>query len=151
MKKLFICFIAAFISSNFLFQTKSESKTKQFSPCAVILEPTKGMSKNVRGVALIYNIERKFNDKRTSLSVNVLHMPEPSQFGDYDGYEVLASIPNEISWTFPLTKYKKNNWVGKWDEISQTMKPTRIKVRAYNSNTNKFGSVVLEKNVTCSR
>ena len=35
---------------------------------------------NVKGVALIYYIERKFSDKRTSLSIHALHMPIPSRF-----------------------------------------------------------------------
>jgi hypothetical protein len=128
----------------------AESESENLPPCAEILNPTTGVPENARGVALIYQIERKFNDKRTSLSVHALHMPEPSRFGDYDSYEVLAYIPNEISWTFPLTKYVENNWVGKLDEISATMRPTRITIRAINSNTNKFGPVVLEKNISCS-
>ncbi|MFU2018452.1 hypothetical protein ACM6Q7_26010 [Peribacillus butanolivorans] len=129
--------------------THSESEFKQLSPCTEILEPTEGVSENAKGVALIYNIEREFNDKRTSLSIHALHMPEPSKFGNYESYEVLAYIPNEISWTFPLTQYAENNWAGKWDEISATMRPTRIKVRAINTKSNQFGPVVLEKSVSC--
>lgn len=78
-------------------------------------------------------------------------MPKPSRLGKYDSYEVLAFIPNEISWTFPLTRYAENNWVGIWDEISPTMRTTRMKVRTINSNMNEIGPVVLEGNVSCSK
>ncbi len=146
MRKIFLpVFIVLAIFPSI---THSESKFEQFPPCTEILEPTEGVSENTKGVALIYNIEREFNDKRTSLSVHALHLPEPSRFGNYDSYEVLAYIPREISWTFPLTQYE-NNWVGKWDEISETMRPTQIKVRAINEKTNRFGPIVLEKTVTC--
>ena len=129
-------------------QTHSENKVEEFPPCLAILEPTKNIPKNARGVALIYNIERKFNDERTSLSVHALHLPKPSSFGDYDGYEVLAYIPKEISWIFslsPLTKYGETTWTGNLDEVSPVMRPTRIKVRAVNTTTKKTGPIVLEK------
>jgi len=38
---------------------------------------------------------------------------------------------------------------GKWDEISPTMRPTRIKVRPINSSTKKIGPVVLKRIVSC--
>ena len=129
-------------------QTHSENKVEEFPPCLAILEPTKNIPKNARGVALIYNIERKFNDERTSLSVHALHLPKPSSFGDYDSYEVLAYIPKEISWIFslsPLTKYGETTWTGNLDEVSPVMRPTRIKVRAVNTTTKKTGPIVLEK------
>lgn len=129
-------------------QTHSENKVEEFPPCSAILEPTKNIPKNARGVALIYNIERKFNDERTSLSVHALHLPKPSSFGDYDGYEVVAYIPKEISWIFslsPLTKYGETTWTGNLDEVSPVMRPTRIKVRAVNTTTNITGPIVLEK------
>ena len=129
-------------------QTHSENKVEEFPPCLAILEPTKNIPKNARGVALIYNIERKFNDERTSLSVHALHLPKPSSFGDYDGYEVLAYIPKEISWIFslsPLTKYGETTWAGNLDEVSPVMRPTRIKVRAVNTTTKETGPIVLEK------
>ena len=129
-------------------QTHSENKVEEFPPCLAILEPTKNIPKNARGVALIYNIERKFNDERTSLSVHALHLPKPSSFGNYDGYEVLAYIPKEISWIFslsPLTKYGETTWTGNLDEVSPVMRPTRIKVRAVNTTTKKTGPIVLEK------
>ena len=125
--------------------------SEQLLACTVILEPKMDINGNAKGVALIYNIERKFSDKRTSLSIHALHMPKPSSFGNYDSYEVLAFIPNEISWVFPLTRYTENNWAGIWDEISPTMRPTQIKVRPINSQTNIFGPVVLEGNVSCSK
>ncbi|WP_332634795.1 hypothetical protein [Halalkalibacter flavus] len=131
--------------------TYAESEFKPSPPCTVILEPTEGIPENAKGVALLYNIEREFNDKRTSLSLHALHMPNPSKFGDYDSYEVLAYIPDEISWTFKLNNYLENNWSGNLDEISPTMRPTRIKVRTIKSNTNKSGPIVLERNVSCSK
>jgi hypothetical protein len=147
MKKIFhsIIIALAIFPSTIL----ADSELENLPSCSEILNPTAGVPENARGVALIYNIERKFNDKRTSLSVHALYIPEPSRFGDFDSYEVLASIPNEVSWIFPLTKYAENNWAGKLDEISALMRPTRIKVRPINSKTHKFGPVVLVKNVSC--
>lgn len=102
---------------------------------------------------LIYNIEREFNDERTSLSVHALHLPKPTSFGDYDGYEVIAYIPEEISWIFslsPLTKYGVTSWSGNLDEVSPIMLPTHIKVRTVNTTTKKKGPIVLEKTLkTC--
>ena len=131
--------------------TLAQGEFKPLPPCTVVLEPIEGISKNAKGVALIYNIEREFKDNRTSLSIQALHMPKPSKFGEYDGYEVLAYIPKEISWAFPLTQYAKNSWIGNWDEISPTMRPTQIIVRPINSKTNKFGNAVLENNVYCPK
>jgi hypothetical protein len=147
MRKIFITlFIVLAIFPSI---THSESKIEQFLPCTVILEPTKEFPDNAKAVGLIYNIEREFNDKRTSLSIHALHMPEPSRFGDYDSYEVLAYIPKEISWTFPLSQYAENNWAGIWDEISANMRPTQIKIRTINTKTKRFGPVILEKKVSC--
>ncbi|GKU84004.1 hypothetical protein [Niallia sp. NCCP-28] len=149
MKMLVFCVFALLLSP-----INSESKTEQFSTCSEILEPVTDISKNAKGVALIYNIERKFNDKRTSLSVHALHLPNPSSYGNYDSYEVLAYIPEEISWVFrlhPMTEHKETIWVGKEEEISFEYKPIRIKVRTFNTATSKSGPVVLQKNITCSK
>ncbi|MGE8077345.1 hypothetical protein [Peribacillus loiseleuriae] len=129
--------------------TYSESEFKKLPPCAEILEPTKNAPENARGVALIYNIEREFNDKRTSLSVHALHLPKPSSFGNYNDYEVLAYIPEKISWRFSLIQYDDTSWGGKSDEISPLMRPTQIKVRPISTTTNNTGPVVLEKTVSC--
>lgn len=145
MKKIFLSVVIAVA----IFPSLTYSE--QYPSCTVVLEPKVEFQGNAKGVALIYNIERKFSDKRTSLSIHALHMPLPSRFGKYDSFEVLAFIPNEISWTFPLIQYAENNWAGIWDEISPTMRPTQIKVRTINSNTNEFGPVVLEGNVSCSK
>ncbi len=147
MRKIFLSvFIVLVIFPSI---THSESNFEQFQPCTLILEPTKDIPDNTKGVALIYHIEREFKDKRTSLSIHALHMPEPSRFGDYDSYEVLAYIPKEISWTFLLTQYAENNWAGIWDEIAATMRPTQIKIRTINTKTKRIGPVVLEKKVSC--
>ncbi len=145
MKKLLFSLIFVLV---ILPSQKHSENFEELTPCSAILEPTKNVPKNARGVALIYNIERKFNDERTSLSVHALHLPKPSSFGDYDGYEVLAYIPNEISWIFslsPLTKYGETTWAGSLDEVSPIMRPTRIKVRPVNTKTKKTGPLVLEK------
>lgn len=146
MKKLLLSLICVLVILPS--QTYSEDKTEELQPCSVILEPTKNATENSRGVALIYNIERKFNDERTSLSVHALHLPKPSSFGDYDGYEVLAYVPKEISWIFSLSPFTNNGettWAGKLDEVSPVMRPTRIKVRTVNTTTKNTGPIVLEK------
>ncbi|WP_332645996.1 hypothetical protein [Lysinibacillus sp. 54212] len=146
MKKLLfnLIFVLVILPS----QTHSENIVEEFPPCSAILEPTKNIPNNARGVVLIYNIERQFNDERTSLSVHALHLPKPSSFGDYNAYEVLAYIPKEISWIFtlsPVTKYGETTWAGNLDEVSPGMRPTRIKVRTVNTATKKTGPIVLEK------
>ncbi|MGD6893864.1 hypothetical protein [Bacillus infantis] len=103
MKKIFLSIMIALA----IFPSLTHSE--QLPPCTVLLEPKVNIQGNVRGVALIFNIKRKFSDKRTSLSIHALHMPNPSRFGKYDSYEVLALKPNEISWIFPLTRYANNN------------------------------------------
>lgn len=47
--------------------THSESKFEQLPPCTVILEPTIDIPDISKGVALIYNIEREFNDYEQAL------------------------------------------------------------------------------------
>ena len=55
MKKLLfsLIFVLVILPS----QTHSENKIEELPPCSAILEPTKNIPKNARGVALIYNIE----------------------------------------------------------------------------------------------
>ncbi|KAB2328991.1 hypothetical protein F7731_23870 [Cytobacillus depressus] len=145
MKKIILSLIIVLATSTSIIHSE------QLPACTVILEPKVDIQKNAKGVAIIYNIERKFNDHRTSLGIQALHMPEPSVFGNYDSYQVLAYIPNEVSWIFSLTRYADNNWVGNWDEISPIMRPTQIKVRPINLKTNNFGPSVLEGKVSCSK
>ena len=57
MKKLLfsLIFVLVILPS----QTHSENKIEELQSCSAILEPKKNVPKNARGVALIYNIERK--------------------------------------------------------------------------------------------
>jgi hypothetical protein len=76
-----------------------------------------------------------------------MQFPNPSSLGNYDGYEVLPSIPKEISWIFrvhPITEHGETIWLGKVDEISFGYRPTQIRVRAINTATKKSGTVVRE-------
>ncbi|MFB5284467.1 hypothetical protein [Peribacillus sp. Hz7] len=77
-KKLIFSIVMVFIFAILPSKTYSENVFEKLPPCSTVLEPTKGISDNAKGVALIYNIERAFNDKRTSLSVHALHLPKPS-------------------------------------------------------------------------
>ncbi|NRD76640.1 hypothetical protein HPT25_03935 [Bacillus sp. BRMEA1] len=151
MKKIILCVIIVVTAIPSM--TFGKTQTGITSPCTEILNPAKGVTGNARGVALIYNYKINFRGNRTSLSVHALHLSKPSSFGKYDGYEVLAYIPKEISWVFklsPNTEHEETIWVGKEDEISPGYRPTHIKVRAYNTTTNKSGPVVLEKRITCT-
>ncbi|HEY4551816.1 MAG TPA: hypothetical protein VIG80_01355 [Bacillaceae bacterium] len=139
------------ILAAFMIMPVSVKAGEPIAPCAEILGPTKDAPLNARGVALMYHIKRELNDERTSLSVHALHMPKPSAYGDYDRYEVLANIPNVISWRFNLTEYAESAWAGKLDEISGGLKPSRIQVRTINSRTNRTGPVVLQKSVDCRK
>ncbi len=72
-------------------------------PCSAVLEPVNQKLKNAKGAALIYKCSyTRQVSARTNMSILAVHLPQPSSYGSYDGYEGFASKTGEISWRFKL-------------------------------------------------
>ncbi|MEY9979079.1 hypothetical protein [Lysinibacillus sp. RC79] len=147
MKKYFLisCFFAAFIISPV--QTNAITM-----PCSLILEPVDKSMKNAKGEALIYKVQlNPPSFARTNLSILAVHLPEPSFYGDFDGYEGFAFIPKEISWRFklyPTSEELSPTWAGRFDAITAEMKNVEVQVRLSNSKSGKLGPSVLSNSIS---
>ncbi|BCU88484.1 hypothetical protein SAMN05192538_2183 [Bacillus velezensis] len=59
-------------------------------PCSAVLEPVNQKLKNAKGAALIYKVQLyPPSAARTNMSILAVHLPQPSSYGSYDGYEGL--------------------------------------------------------------
>ncbi|MFJ7738404.1 hypothetical protein ACIQ2D_18980 [Lysinibacillus sp. NPDC097287] len=120
-------------------------------PCSLILEPVHPSLANAKGVALVYKVQLfPPSFARTNISILAVHLPEPSTYGDYDGYEGFAFIPKEISWRFmlyPTPEEDSPTWAGRIDVITAEMKNVEVQVRLSNSKTEKLGPSVLTKSI----
>ncbi|MGC5325087.1 hypothetical protein [Brevibacillus sp. SYSU BS000544] len=128
----------------------SAAETMPPMPCSLVLEPVNPVYSNAKGVALVYKVKLTPSFPRTSLSIHALHLPEPSTFGQYDGYEGFAFIPGEISWRFklyPTSKQDSPTWAGRIDDITAKMDNVTIEVRPSNSKTEKLGSPTLRSHM----
>ena len=84
---------------------------------------------------------------RTNISILGVHLPKPSSYGRYDGYEGVASVPNEVSWRFrmyPTPEDESPTWAGRFDLITVDMKNVKIQIRLSNSKTEKLGPPILQ-------
>lgn len=147
MKKfiLVVCMIATFVVSP--------SQTYAITmPCSLILEPVHPSLANAKGVALVYKVQLfPPSFARTNISILAVHLPEPTTYGDYDGYEGFAFIPKEISWRFrlyPTPEEDSPTWAGRFDAITAEMKNVEVQVRLSNSKTEKLGPSVLTNSIT---
>ncbi|KNX34131.1 MULTISPECIES: hypothetical protein [Bacillus] len=120
-------------------------------PCSAVLEPVNQKLKNAKGAALIYKVQLyPPSAARTNMSILAVHLPPPSSYGSYDGYEGFASKTGEISWRFklyPTPEGESLNWAGRIDSISAEMINVKVQVRLSNSKTQKLGPGVLTNNV----
>lgn len=116
-------------------------------PCSMVLEPVDKNLTNVKGAALIYKVQlipQSF--ARTNISILGVHLPEPSTYGNYNGYEGFAFIPREISWRFrlyPTPEIDGPTWAGRIDDISAKVENAEVQIRLSNSKTGKLGPSVL--------
>jgi len=116
-------------------------------PCSMVLEPVDKNLKNAKGTALIYKVQlipQSF--ARTSISILGVHLPVPSSYGNYDSYEGVAFIPDEISWRFRLYPTPEENsptWAGRFDFITAEMKNVEVQVRLSNTKSEKLGPIIL--------
>ncbi|MBH0229736.1 hypothetical protein [Halobacillus yeomjeoni] len=142
MKKALVIVILFLLS--FAFPSLSSAEKM---PCAVVLEPVSGQNENAEGVALIHKVQFKPQGyKRTSVSMMASHLPDPSEWGDFDGYEGFVTIPNEISWRFklyPTPEEMGPTWAGRFDQITAVMEDVKFEVRPSNSRSEKLGAEVL--------
>jgi len=121
-------------------------------PCTITLEPIDKNMKNAKGAALIYKVQlgNPPSFPRTNISILGVHLPKPSSYGQYDGYEGYATIPNEISWRFrmyPTPEDESPTWAGRFDLITADMKNVKVQVRLSNSKTEKLGPPVLQNTI----
>lgn len=122
-------------------------------PCSSVLEPVITGYANTKGVALVYKVKLTPSFPRTSISIHATHLPAPSSFGEYDGFEGFAFIQNEISWRFKLHPTPEEGgptWAGRFDDITADLANSKLEVRLSDSKTGKLGPVVLASSInTC--
>ncbi|MFE7083487.1 hypothetical protein [Priestia megaterium] len=144
MKLLTLTILTLFIVSTYPLQTHADKM-----PCTIALEPINKNLKNAKGSALVYNVQLGSPPSfpRTNISILGVHLPKPSSYGRYDGYEGVASVPNEVSWKFlmyPTPEDESPTWAGRFDLTTADMKNVKIQIRLPNSKTEKLGPPVLQ-------
>ncbi|MGZ0062824.1 hypothetical protein Q3B96_20800 [Bacillus licheniformis] len=131
-------------------------------PCSVVLDPVRDIP-NARGTALIAKVKKPYTEapgspvrERQSVGIYADWLPDPASFGDYDQFEGIARIPDQISWRFTMHQVQEDApswfggspWGGKFDEISSELTVnTQVEVRPFNSKTKKAGEAVLRGNL----
>jgi hypothetical protein len=139
--------LSIFLISTFVI---SPSQTMSATmPCSMVLEPIDKKLTNAKGTALVYKVQlRPPSFARTNISILGVHLPNPSSYGNYDGYEGFAFIPGEISWRFKLypSPEKGPTWSGRFDEITAEMENVEVQVRLSNSKAEKLGPIILMNN-----
>ncbi|WP_102275332.1 hypothetical protein [Cytobacillus massiliigabonensis] len=120
-------------------------------PCSIVLEPVDHTLTNAKGAALIYKVQlHPPSFPRTNISILAVHLPAPATYGNYDGYDGFAYIPEEISWRFrlyPTPEEENPTWAGRFDLITAKMENVNVQVRLSNSKTNKLGPRILTNHV----
>lgn len=120
-------------------------------PCSMVLKPVDKNLKNAKGTALVYKVQLfPPSFARTNISILAVHLPEPSSYGNYDGYEGFAFIPGEISWRFrlyPTSEEMSPTWAGRFDLITAEMKNVEVQVRLSNTKNEKLGPSLLTNNI----
>ncbi|AJI25692.1 hypothetical protein H8R29_28455 (plasmid) [Priestia megaterium] len=143
MKKLTLVIVLSFIVLVYPYQANASKM-----PCSLILEPIDKHLKNAKDTALIYKVQlNPPSFPRTNISILGVHLPKPSSYGRYDGYEGVASVPNEVSWRFrmyPTPEDESPTWAGRFDLITVDMKNVKIQIRLSNSKTEKLGPPILQ-------
>ncbi|MEC0239888.1 hypothetical protein P4H66_08485 [Paenibacillus dokdonensis] len=134
----------------FVTPADAKSNVEPVMPCSLVLEPVNNIETNEKGVALVYKVKLTPSFPRTSISIHAIHLPRPSNYGEYDGYEGFSFIENEISWRFklyPTTEEDGPTWAGKIDDITANIKNSKMEVRLSNSKSGNLGPVVLSNSM----
>lgn len=146
MKALLVMIL--FFSTSVIAPPHSQAITM---PCSMVLEPMDEKLANAKGSALIYKVQlRPPSSARTNVSILGVHLPPPSSYGNYDGYQGFAFIPGVISWQFmldPSEEEESPTWAGRFDEITAEMEKARVQVRLFNSRTAKLGPAILGSDI----
>ncbi|SFJ89211.1 hypothetical protein SAMN04487936_10598 [Halobacillus dabanensis] len=120
-------------------------------PCSMVLDPVDQNLINAKGTALVYKVQLfPPSFARTNISILAVHLPEPSNYGDFDSYEGFAYIREEISWRFrlfPTPEQTNPTWAGRFDLITADMENVEVQVRLSNTKTKKLGPMVLKSNI----
>jgi hypothetical protein len=128
----------------------AKSEISPFLPCSLVLETVNPSYVNSKGVVLVNKVKLTASFPRTSISIHANHLPKPSSFGEYDGFDGIAFIQNEISWRFrlhPTAEEGDPTWVGRFEDITADLANSKIEVRLSNLKTGKLGPVVLASNI----
>jgi len=148
MKRIIMVLIL--LVTTFVSTEKVEGETTPVMPCSLVLEPVNNSEVNEKGVALVYKVKLIPSFPRTSISIHAIHLPKPSHYGEYDGYEGFSFIANEISWRFklyPTPEEDSPTWAGRIDDITASLENSRIEVRLSNSKTGNLGPAVLSNSI----
>lgn len=148
MKKIIPVLIILVIIS--VAPAEAKSNAEPVMPCSLVLEPVNNSETNEKGVALVYKVKLTPSFPRTSVSIHAIHLPKPSYYGEYDGYEGFSFIGNEISWRFklyPTTEETGPTLAGRVDDITANLENAKIEVRLSNTKTEKLGPVVLSNSM----
>ena len=141
--------LVIFILSTFVMCPLQPKATSM--PCSMVLEPIDKNLTNAKGTALVYKVQlRPPSFARTNVSILGVHLPEPSSYGNFDSYEGIAFIPDEISWRFklyPSPEKDRPTWAGRFDEITAKMENVEVQVRLSYSKTEKLGPIILKSNI----
>jgi len=139
-----------FLVIIFVAPADAKGNVKPVMPCSLVLEPVNNSELNEKGVALVYKVKLTPSFPHTSISIHAIHLPRPSNYGDYDSYEGFSFIENEISWRFklyPTTEEDGPTWAGRIDDITANLENSILEVRLSNSKSGKLGPVVLSNSI----
>ncbi|KHE73194.1 hypothetical protein [Halobacillus sp. BBL2006] len=117
----------------------------------MVLEPVDENLINAKGTAIVYKVQiSPPSFALTNISILAVHLPEPTNYGDFDSYVGFAYMPEEISWRFrlyPTPEEISPTWAGRFDLITADMKNVEVQVRLSNTKRKKLGPIVLESNI----
>lgn len=68
----------------FVAPADAKGNVEPVMPCSLVLEPVNNSELNEKGVALVYKVKLTPSFPRTSISIHAIHLPRPSNYGDYD-------------------------------------------------------------------
>lgn len=115
-----------------------------YARCTLKLYPTNSSQKG-NGVVWIDKVKK--NEAYYRLLIHIYNMPEPSKFGDYNSYELVAYESNKDLLGIKLQRHTLANGNTLWSEEKELPEgyhlQTKLEIRVYNSITNKLGPTIL--------
>ena len=116
-------------------------------PCSIVLLPTQELlrtSPDAAGAAIIYET-REPDPRRIHFAAMGAGLPDPAEFGDFDGYEAVLFKLGVISFQVDLGQATTTTWAGDLiGVISSEVTPDyRVDIRPINRHLGANGPVVL--------